>query len=76
MGCLTSASRSPGLAPGFSFKPDCNGVQMAHNVRIPLAEGEAVALLGRVKPTAEMPRQGAHATKGKKKQIKRKARKG
>jgi hypothetical protein len=38
-----------------------------HNIRIPLSEGEAVALLGRVKPTADMPRQGAHPTKGKKK---------
>jgi hypothetical protein len=36
------------------------------DVHIPLAEAEAVRLLGKVKPTAEMPRQGAHtAKKGK-----------
>ena len=34
-------------------------------VHIPLPEGEAVRLLGRVKPTAEMPRQGSHPTKTK-----------
>ena len=39
-----------------------------HNIRIPLSEGEAVALLGKVKPTADMPRPGAHpTTKSKKK---------
>lgn len=32
-------------------------------ISIPLSENEAVQLLGRVKPTAEMPRQGAHPTK-------------
>lgn len=35
----------------------------ADNIRIPLPEDEAITLLGRVKPTAEMPRQGAHPTK-------------
>lgn len=34
-------------------------------IHIPLKEAEAVALLGRVKPTADMPRQGAHAMKAK-----------
>jgi hypothetical protein len=37
-----------------------------NNIRIPLSEWQAVALLGRVKPTAEMPRQGAHPMKAKK----------
>jgi hypothetical protein len=36
---------------------------MAEKIRIPLSEGDAVALLGRVKPTPEMPRQGAHVSK-------------
>ena len=31
----------------------------SYNIRIPLSEGEAVTLLGRVKPTADMPRPGA-----------------
>jgi hypothetical protein len=38
-----------------------------NTIHIPLPEGEAVALLGRVKPTADMPRQGAHAMKAKRK---------
>ena len=38
---------------------------MAEKFRIPLAENDAVSLLGRVKPTAAMPRQGAHPTKPK-----------
>jgi hypothetical protein len=37
--------------------------RIADNIRIPLSEEEAVTLLGRVKPTADMPRQGAHPTK-------------
>jgi hypothetical protein len=37
------------------------------NIRIPLSEGEAVTLLGRVKPTADMPRPGAAKIKAKKK---------
>jgi hypothetical protein len=36
---------------------------MSDKIHIPLSEGEAVALLGRVKPTKDMPRQGAHAMK-------------
>jgi hypothetical protein len=44
---------------------------MAHNLRIPLSEGEAVALLGRVKPTADMPRPGANPTKAKQKTTKK-----
>jgi hypothetical protein len=39
---------------------------MAHNIRIPLTEREAVTLLGRVKPTADMPRPGASPKKAKK----------
>jgi hypothetical protein len=35
------------------------------NIHIPLSEGEAVALLGRVKPNESMPRQGAHPMKAK-----------
>jgi hypothetical protein len=35
------------------------------NIRIPLSEGEAVALLGRVRPTKGMPRPGANPTKAK-----------
>ena len=38
---------------------------MAKAIHIPLSERQAVTLLGRVKPTDEMPRQGAHATKPK-----------
>lgn len=41
---------------------------MAHhesNIRIPLPEREALRLLGKVKPTADMPRPGAQATKAK-----------
>lgn len=34
-------------------------------IHIPLREAEAVALLGRVKPTADMPRPGANPTKAK-----------
>ena len=34
-------------------------------IHIPLSESEAVSLLLRVKPTKDMPRQGAHATKAK-----------
>jgi len=41
-----------------------------NRVHIPLSEGEAVTLLGRVKPSADMPRQGAHPT-GRKKGKKR-----
>jgi hypothetical protein len=41
-----------------------------NTIHIPLKESEAVALLGRVKPTADMPRQGAHPT-GKKKVAKK-----
>jgi len=41
-----------------------------NNIHIPLKEAEAVALIGRVKPTAEMPRQGAHPTKPQKKTAK------
>ena len=40
-------------------------------LHIPLSEREAVSLLGRVKPTADMPRQGAHPTKAKRKQESR-----
>ena len=43
------------------------------SIHIPLLEGEAVALLGRVKPTAEMPRPGAaKKAKPKKKRATRK----
>jgi hypothetical protein len=41
------------------------------NIRIPLDQAEAVALLGRVKPTKDMPRQGAHPTKAKTKAAKK-----
>jgi len=36
-------------------------------IRIPLSEDRAVALLGKVKPTADMPRPGTHPTKAKRK---------
>lgn len=39
------------------------------NIRIPLTERQAVRLLGRVKPTAEMPRPGAAKASPKKKAI-------
>jgi hypothetical protein len=34
-------------------------------IRIPLPEKEAISLLLKVKPTADMPRQGAHPAKAK-----------
>ena len=37
----------------------------ASKVQIPLRTDEAIALIARVKPTAEMPRPGAQATKAK-----------
>jgi hypothetical protein len=37
-----------------------------NKLRIPLPEKEALSLLLKVKPTAEMPRQGGHPSKGKK----------
>jgi hypothetical protein len=37
------------------------------SIHIPLSEDRAVALLGKVKPTADMPRPGTHATKAKRK---------
>lgn len=36
-----------------------------NNVHIPLKTDKAIALLLRVKPTADMPRPGAHPTKSK-----------
>ena len=36
-------------------------------IHIPLSEARSVALLGKVKPTEDMPRPGAHATKAKRK---------
>ena len=47
---------------------------MAHpgnKIHIPLSEREAVRLLGKVKPTADMPRPGASSVKVKK-AVKRK----
>jgi hypothetical protein len=37
-----------------------------NNIRIPLAEKDALSLLLKVKPTADMPRQGAHPSKPRK----------
>jgi hypothetical protein len=37
----------------------------ATNIHIPLSANEAIALIGRVKPDATMPRPGAQATKAK-----------
>lgn len=37
-----------------------------NKIRIPLPEKEALPLLLKVKPTADMPRQGAHPPKAKK----------
>jgi hypothetical protein len=37
-----------------------------NKIRIPLAEKDALSLLLRVEPTAEMPRQGARPSKAKK----------
>jgi hypothetical protein len=44
-----------------------------NKIHIPLSEREAVRLLGKVKPTADMPRPGAHAMGPKKKRTKKKA---
>ena len=44
-------------------------------IHIPLSEARAVALLGRVKPTADMPRPGAHPTKAKRKARAKRGRK-
>jgi len=38
-----------------------------NKIRIPLPEKKALELLLRVKPTPDMPRQGAHPSKPKKK---------
>jgi hypothetical protein len=43
-----------------------------NKIHIPLPEREAVRLLGKVKPTADMPRPGA-AKKAKKKSAKKRA---
>jgi hypothetical protein len=43
------------------------------NIHIPLSESEALRLMLRVKPTAEMPRPGANPTKAKRKRAKKKA---
>lgn len=43
-------------------------------IHIPLRECEAVRLLGKVRPTAEMPRQGSHPTIAKPKGKARKKR--
>jgi hypothetical protein len=42
-----------------------------NKIHIPLSEREAVRLLGKVKPTAEMPRPGAQAKKPKKRSAKK-----
>jgi hypothetical protein len=42
------------------------------NVHIPLPTDEAIRLALRVKPTADMPRPGKHATGPKKKKTKKK----
>lgn len=45
---------------------DTNGVPHPGNkIHIPLSEREAVQLLGKVKPTADMPRPGASKPKKK-----------
>jgi hypothetical protein len=41
------------------------GIQ-GNNIRIPLSERKALALLLQVKPTADVPRQGTHRAKPKK----------
>jgi len=41
------------------------------NIHIPLKTDEAISLLLRVKPTADMPRPGANPTKAKKKRAKK-----
>jgi len=43
----------------------------ADNIHIPLKTNEAISLLLRVKPTADMPRPGANPTKAKKKRAKK-----
>lgn len=42
-------------------------------VRIPLSTDEAIRIAFRVKPTADMPKPGAHATGPKKKRARKKA---
>jgi hypothetical protein len=42
-----------------------------NKIHIPLPEREAVRLLGKVKPTADMPRPGAQATKPNKKRARK-----
>jgi hypothetical protein len=59
MRLLGAAEASAGSWPTIMAKP-------GNTIHIPLSEGEAVTLLGRVKPTADMPRPGANPT-GKKK---------
>jgi hypothetical protein len=45
-------------------------------IHIPLSEREAVRLLGKVKPTADMPRQGASSKPTAKKAVKKAAKRG
>jgi len=54
----------------IAFGERIPSVKMPHpgnKIHIPLTEREAVRLLGKVKPTADMPRPGAAKSKPKKK---------
>jgi hypothetical protein len=61
------------FAPGFFvFEIHCSDMaNTAKTVKIPLTPAEAIRLLGKVKPTADMPRQGAHSQTAKKKTRKK-----
>jgi len=73
MGVSRSYRKAPAFAPGFSFWTIVASLdtmpRTADNIQIPLSEKQAVRLLGRVKPTDEMPRQGNAKKKKAKKDV-------
>jgi hypothetical protein len=77
MGMSQSAHRkAPATCRAFRLQTDCNGdidrmARAGDNIHIPLRETDALRALLRVKPTADMPRPGAQATKAKRKTKKK-----
>ncbi len=53
--------------------PKTSMANTSKTVHIPLSPAEAIRLIGKVKPTSDMPRQGAHPTTAKKKARKKRA---
>lgn len=62
MKVFSQSSNRAGASRTLHLETDCNGDQMPQtgdNIQIPLKPNEALRLLMQVKPTADMPRQGA-----------------